>query len=251
MHLTYYGANSWLLEFDDLRVLIDPWLVGSLVFGNMPWLFKGDRTEPIEELPTDIDLILLSQGLEDHAHRLTLQQLSHTIPVIASPNGAKVAKELSYSTVVALQPGESHTFNNVLDIRALSGAPIGLNVENGYWLHHEPSHMSLYYEPHGFPPSALENLEDVDIAISPVVNLELPLAGAIIQGQKTALEIAKALQPKVFLPTAAGGDIQYSGLLDKILTSVGGGNQFEQALTDSGLSTKFVSPQPQVSFEVC
>jgi L-ascorbate metabolism protein UlaG (beta-lactamase superfamily) len=250
MHLTYYGANSWLLQFDGLRVLIDPWLVGSLVFANMPWLFKGDRPHTLEQLPQDIDLILLSQGLEDHAHRPTLKQLQRTIPVIASPSGAKVAKDLNYTSVISLKPGEQYCFDDVLEIRALSGAPIGLNVENGYWLQHLPSQKTLYYEPHGFPPSTLDQLETVDIAISPVVNLELPLAGAIIQGHKTALNIAKTLKPAVFLPTAAGGDIHYSGLLDKILTSVGSGNQFKAALAQAGLDTQFISPQPQIAFEV-
>ena len=29
---TYLGANGWLLEFDQLRILVDPWLCGSLSF---------------------------------------------------------------------------------------------------------------------------------------------------------------------------------------------------------------------------
>jgi L-ascorbate metabolism protein UlaG (beta-lactamase superfamily) len=114
MYLTYYGANSWLLEFDNMRVLIDPWLVGSLVFANQEWLFKGDRLNAIEPLPDNIDLILLSQGLEDHAHRPTLETLPHQIPVIASPNGAKVATEMGYETVTALAPGETHLFRDSL-----------------------------------------------------------------------------------------------------------------------------------------
>ena len=38
---TYYGANGWLLEFDDLCVLVDPWLRGSLSFPPGEWLLKG------------------------------------------------------------------------------------------------------------------------------------------------------------------------------------------------------------------
>ena len=37
---TYYGANGWLLEFDDLRVLVDPWLRGSLSFPPGEWLLN-------------------------------------------------------------------------------------------------------------------------------------------------------------------------------------------------------------------
>ncbi|MEM9451167.1 MAG: MBL fold metallo-hydrolase [Cyanobacteria bacterium P01_E01_bin.6] len=250
MHLTYYGANSWLLQFDELRILVDPWLVGSLVFSKMDWLFKGDRTHPIEDIPENIDLILLSQGLEDHAHRPTLQKLQRTIPVIASPSGAKVVQSLGYSSVTALKPGDTYLFQETLEIRALSGAPIGLSIENGYWLNYRPHDMSLYYEPHGFPPSTLDDVGTVDVAISPIVNLELPLAGAIIQGHKTALTIAKTLKPTVFLPTASEGDIRYSGILDKILTVVGSDTQFKESLILEGLITQFVSPEPQVAFEI-
>lgn len=250
MYLTYYGANSWLMEFDDLRILIDPWLVGSLVFANMNWLFKGDRTEPIESIPDNIDLILLSQGLEDHAHRPTLKQMDRQIPVVASPNGAKVATELGYTDVVAIAPGETHTVQDRLEIRALSGAPIGLQVENGYWLKYIPSNTTIYYEPHGFPPSALDELGSVDVAISPVVNLELPVVGAIIQGDKTAIDIAKTLTPQVFLPTAAGGNITYEGLLNEILSAVGSGEQFREKLAEAGLNTQLIDPSPKVPFEV-
>ena len=250
MYLTYYGANSWLMQFDNLRVLVDPWLVGSLVFANMDWLFKGNRTRPIDSIPKGIDLILLSQGLEDHAHRPTLKELQRNIPVVASPNAAKVAKDLGYSNVTALAPGETHIFSEVLKISALSGAPIGLQIENGYWLTYTPSNKSIYYEPHGFPPSQLDELGFVDIAISPVINLEIPVIGAIIQGHKTALTIAKTLKPRFFLPTASEGDITYEGILDKILTSVGSGKEFRNALANAGLSTQFMTLTPQVPVEI-
>ena len=44
MHLTYLDSNSWLIEIGSQKILLDPWLVGSLVFGNLPWLFKGEKT---------------------------------------------------------------------------------------------------------------------------------------------------------------------------------------------------------------
>lgn len=250
MYLTYYGANTWLMEFDQLRVLVDPWLVGSLIFANMNWLFKGDRQQPVESIPENIDLILLSQGLEDHAHRPTLKQMDRQLPVIASPNGAKVAQDLGYTQVTALAPGETTTFQDTLEIHALSGAPIGLQVENGYWLKHRPSDTTIYYEPHGFPPSDLDDLGTVDVAISPIVSLELPVVGAIIQGDKTAIEIAKTLKPQVFLPTAAGGGIEYQGLLNEVLTEVGSGEKFRAKLSRANLSTQLIEPQVQTAFEV-
>jgi L-ascorbate metabolism protein UlaG (beta-lactamase superfamily) len=65
LELTYFGANGWLLEFADatacLRLLLDPWLVGPLVFPPGPWLLQGEmaRSWPV---PERLDLLLLTQG---------------------------------------------------------------------------------------------------------------------------------------------------------------------------------------------
>ena len=32
MYLTWLDSNSWLIEMGGKRVLLDPWLVGSLIF---------------------------------------------------------------------------------------------------------------------------------------------------------------------------------------------------------------------------
>ena len=36
----YYGANGWLLELENIRILIDPWLSGDLTFPPGDWLIK-------------------------------------------------------------------------------------------------------------------------------------------------------------------------------------------------------------------
>lgn len=244
MHLTYFGANSWLVELGLQRILIDPWLVGSLVFGNLPWLFKGERSQPLASLPDKIDLIILSQGLEDHAHRPTLEQLNRTIPVVASPSAVKVVKQLGYTQVTSLSPGQTFTLANQVEIRALPGATIGLQVENSYLLKHLDSATTLYYEPHGFPSVELKKYAPVDVVISPVVNLELPLAGAIIKGRTTALQLAQWLEPQVFLPTAAGGDVEYEGVVISLLRTVGSVEELRSQLAQHHLKTQVIDPQP-------
>ncbi|MGF1536005.1 MAG: MBL fold metallo-hydrolase [Elainellaceae cyanobacterium] len=256
MQLTYYGANSWLWDLDNYRVLVDPWLVDSLVFANMAWLFKGEHATPITPLPEGIDLILLSQGLPDHTHPPTLRQLDRQIPVVGSPNAAATAREIGYQSVTAIAPGEAYT-NERLEIQAFEGAPVGITPENGYLVTASPANanneanasspqaITLYYEPHGYPPADMGTYGPVDVVISPVVNLELPVAGAIIQGQKTALKLAQTLKPRLFFPTAAGGDITYSGILDSILSTVGTTDRFRQALAEHQLSTELIEPAPQ------
>lgn len=249
MYLTWLDNNSWLIEMGGQRILLDPWLIGSLIFGNMPWLFRGRHTQP-RAIPESIDLILLSQGLEDHAHPETLQHLDHHIPVVASVNAAKVVKGWEYTQVTALAHGESTTVGN-LTIQAVPGSPIGPTlVENGYLLTDTQTGQRLYYEPHGNHDSSLQNTAPVDVVITPVIDLALPLVGPIIKGRKSALKVVQWLRPQVILPTAAGGEVEFEGLLVSVLQAKGSPENFQQQLQQQQLSTQLLTPQPGQRLEL-
>jgi L-ascorbate metabolism protein UlaG (beta-lactamase superfamily) len=242
MYLTYLDSNSWLIEIEGKRILLDPWLVGSLVFGNLSWLFKGDKkvTRPI---PENIDLILLSQGLEDHTHPPTLKQLDRHIPVVASPNAAKVVKDLGYDRITSLSHGEKFTLDEIVEIKAFPGSPIGPQlVENGYLLKDLRNNKTIYYEPHGYHAQAIEEYSPIDVVITPIIDLKLPLLGSVIKGQKSALEACQWLQPQVILPTAAGGDIVFEGLLNSFLTASGTTEDFRNMLAINNLNTEVIEP---------
>lgn len=244
MYLTWLNNNSWLIEIGSQRILLDPWLVGSLTFSNLDWLFKGSQVKE-RPVPGDIDLILLSQGLEDHAHPPTLKQLNHEIPVLASPSAAKVVQDLSYACVTSLGHGETFTLNHKVEIQAFPGAPIGPTlVENGYLLKELETGLTLYYEPHGYHSPRLKQFAPVDVVITPAVDLSLPLVGAIIRGKNSALEVAKWLQPQVMLPTAAGGDVIFEGLLAKFLKTGGTIEELRAALKQNNLTTQVMEPKP-------
>jgi L-ascorbate metabolism protein UlaG (beta-lactamase superfamily) len=240
--LTWLDVNSWLLELPGQRVLIDPWLVGDLVFGNAPWLIRGMRPAPVP-IPADIDLILLSQGLADHAHPETLRALDKSIPVVASASGAEVANRLGYTTVTPLTPGQTFTLADALQIQALPGAPLGpLVMENAYLMTVLATGLTIYYEPHGYPSADLQ--PPVDVAITPILSLKLPLLGPVIRGAEGALELAKQVQPQLILPTAEGGDVRYTGLLASVLQKQGGVEALRSQLAAAGLTTRVAAPAP-------
>jgi L-ascorbate metabolism protein UlaG (beta-lactamase superfamily) len=250
MYLTWLDSNSWLIELGGKRILIDPWLVDSLVFGNLDWLFKGSRRSD-RPIPENIDLIVLSQGLEDHAHPPTLKQLDRTIPVVASPNAAKVVQGLGYSKVTALNHGETFTLDNQVEFKAIPGSPIGPTlVENGYFIKELASGSTLYYEPHGYHAPSLKEAAPIDVVITPIVDLALPLIGPIIKGTKSALEIAQWVEPQVMIPTASPGDVEYAGLLLHALRAVGSIEEFRSTLARNNLSTQVVEPKPGDRFEL-
>ncbi len=241
MQLTWLDSNSWLIELGGKRILLDPWLVGNLSFGDLPWLFQGTKTVD-RPIPTNIDLILLSQGLPDHAHPPTLKVLDRSIPVVGSPSAAKVVQNLGYHTVTALAPGESYDFAGV-EINAVPGSPVGPTaIENGYILRADGT--SLYYEPHGYHSPTLAQAAAIDIVITPLTDLKLPLIGSVIKGQASAIALCELLKPQFILPTAAGGDVKFEGLLMSILSAAGTVQQFQDLLKSKSLPTKAIEPQP-------
>ncbi len=250
MHLTWLDSNSWLIELGGQRILLDPWLVGPLTFGNLDWFFKTDRPQP-RPIPDNVDLILLSQGLPDHAHVPTLEQLDRTIPVIASPNAAKVVQPLDYQQITTLHHGETIELNHRLSIQATPGSPVGpTSLENGYVLRELPTGASLYYEPHGFHAPVLKQMGTVDVVLTPVMNIELPFGIPVIQGSKTAMDVVRWLQPQFIIPTAAGGDVEMSGWLVSVLKATGSGAELQAQLTANQLPTQVLEPKPGDRVEI-
>jgi hypothetical protein len=215
LHATYFGANGWLLEFGDLKVLVDPWLRGELEFPPGPWLFRGSlpRDWPV---PTGLDLLLLTQGLPDHCHPPTLSLLERDLPIVGSPAAARRVRQLGFSHVVGLEPGEALS-RGALRITATAGAPVP-QVENGYLLEHPEGR--LYLEPHGFLPPDLQG-GPLDAVITPVVDLGLPVAGAFVKGREVLPLLLQRFRPATVLASTAGGDLRFSGLLPRILWQKG------------------------------
>jgi L-ascorbate metabolism protein UlaG (beta-lactamase superfamily) len=250
MYLTWLDSNSWLIEMGGKRILLDPWLVGSLSFGNLTWLFEGKKNTD-RPIPENIDLILLSQGLADHAHPPTLEKLDRAIPVVGSPGAAKVVEKMGYTQVTALAHGETFTLTNQVQIRAFPGSPVGPTlVENGYLLTDLEQNTKLYYEPHGYHSPTLKNVAPVDVVITPIIDLKLPLLGSVIKGSASAVQAAEWLRPQVILPTAAGGDITFEGLLLSVLKAEGGADEVRSLLAQKQLSTQVLEPEAWQRFEV-
>src|SRR5664279_637628 len=71
--ITWIGHASFLIQFSDLNVLVDP--------NFAKWLFLMKRLKraglKIQDLPP-IDLVLLTHAHFDHFHKPTLRRLAHT-----------------------------------------------------------------------------------------------------------------------------------------------------------------------------
>lgn len=254
MKLTRIDLNSWIIQIAGQTLLIDPWLVDPLVFYGLPWLFTAYHNKPPLYTPATlppVDLILISQGLDDHCHKPTLEQLERNIPVIGSKTAAAVVTGLGYTAVTSLSPGQTYVFAEKLSITATPGAPIQGQVENGYLLKDRESGETVFYEPHLFQPVKVmaQPIGPVDVAIAPVVGQIFPLLGQAIMGPNEAMKMVQNLCPRVFVPTALG-DIQVSGILPKLIRSVGSIEQFRSQLAAFGTATKLLLPAPGETLEL-
>ena len=220
----YYGANTWLIELNGIKILIDPWIKGSLVFSPGAWFLKGERMDKVPII-NDIDLILLTQGLPDHTHLESLKLLPKNTKVVCPKTSEKTLAKAGFHDINILYPRESIKINNLLII-ASEGASVP-NIENGYLL--KDQFNSIYIEPHGFLD---ENIppQSIDAIITPTVDIEIPMLGRFIQGNKVIPDLIKLFNPKVILASTTGGDIKFTGLISSIIRQKGSIKDIEDKL---------------------
>ena len=223
---TYLGSNGWIVEFEKLKVVIDPWIEGDLVFPLGEWFFKGTLKRSIPT-PKDINLILITQGLPDHCHIPSLNKFPKDIKIICPESAHKIVKNIGFKNIKVIYPSEI-TEVNEFKIEATSGAPVP-KVENGYIL--ESKNGSFYIEPHGFFDKKIKPRK-LDAVITPTKNLGLPLVGSFVKGADVIAELVEAFDPRYILSSTIGGDAKYSGLMNKFISVKELGKKLDCKLID-------------------
>ena len=209
---TYLGSNGWIIEFKTTRIVIDPWLLGDLVFPPGEWFFKGTLKDEIPT-PKNIDLILLTQGLPDHCHIPSLKKFPKKTNIICSKSAYKILDRLNFKSIHIMQPGQNLKFNEI-EIEATSGAAVP-QIENGYIL--ETNDGSFYIEPHGFLDNTIKPRK-LDAVITPTKNLELPIVGPFVKGADVIPSLIRLFNPSYILSSTTGGDAQFSGILNSFIS---------------------------------
>ncbi|CAG9463492.1 unnamed protein product [Pedinophyceae sp. YPF-701] len=246
---TSYEGNSFKINFKKAGVtlLIDPWLVGDLTFGGLgEWFYAGKKVDalpPFEE-SSQCDAIVLTQGLDDHAHKPTLERLDKEIPVIASPTGAEVARSLGFRSVTPLPHGASASIlDGRIKITATQGALVGppwSTRENGFVMEEMvDGGARVYYEPHcDYAGDLAATVGKVDVVVSPVRTVSLG-SYPLVKGLEY-MPLVKALKPQVLVGMNNAETTQV-GLLSQGIKTEGTLEQVPGALQAEGIETKFVT----------
>ncbi|XP_057854827.1 uncharacterized protein LOC131064629 isoform X2 [Cryptomeria japonica] len=266
--LTYLEANGWLWEVNGVRIIVDPILVGNLDFG-VPWLFDGAkktlknfRLENLEEL----DCLLITQSLDDHCHKKTLDALSNIyqdLHVVSTPNAKPILETLfkevwfclsgeigiSNLMVTYIEPGQTTQLkgrnSSEIIIRASAGPVLGppwQRPENGYFIQAQDPKFTLYYEPHCVYNKFLLEEEYADVVITPVIKQLLP-AFTLVSGQEDAVELARLLKARYVVPMN-NGELETKGLLSSILYADGTIDSFKALLSNALPHVQILEPSP-------
>ncbi|KAH9311869.1 hypothetical protein KI387_026904, partial [Taxus chinensis] len=228
--LTYLEGNSWLWDVSGIRIVVDPILVGNLDFG-VPWLFDGAKKTlknfQLEDLQ-ELDCLLITQSLDDHCHKNTLEPLSkiyQDLRVVSTPNAKQILETL-FKDVTYIEPGQSTQLKGKnsfeITIRASAGPVLGppwQRPENGYFVELQDPKFTLYYEPHCVYNKSLLEKECADVVITPVVKQLLP-AFTLVSGQEDAVELARLLKARYVVPMN-NGEPESKGLLSNIIYTDG------------------------------
>lgn len=262
MKLTYLEFNGWIWELQNgFRILVDPILVGNLDFG-VPWLFDGakksltaaDSSGIIRD--PKVDLLLITQSLDDHCHLRTLKELSAMapgLPVVTTPNAQPIVSKLPFKQVTYLEPGQCTTVDGGgVTVLATAGPVLGppwQRPENGYIVTPSGSgnNNSIYYEPHCVYDAAF--LRDrglrADVLITPVVKQLLPANFTLVSGQEDAVELARLLRPAYVVPMS-NGEFDAKGLLTAVITTQGTPLAFKALLSQALPQAQVMEPTPGV-----
>ncbi|KAL6846847.1 hypothetical protein ACP4OV_022700 [Aristida adscensionis] len=272
LKLTYLEINSWVWEVQrqdaqapPLRILVDPILVGNLDFGA-PWLFDGAKRDPhvralsVDDLlAADLDLLLITQSLDDHCHARTLTQLAARapdLPVVTTPNArpALAALPAPFRRVTFLEPGQSAALaGGALGVLATAGPVLGppwQRPENGYILTAGGGGV-LYYEPHCVYDAAFveERRLRAEVVITPVVKQLLPAGFTLVSGQEEAVGLARRLGARYVVPMS-NGDVDAGGILASVLATEGTTHSFKAMLAEALPEAQVLDPTPGVPLQI-
>lgn len=213
--------NSWWLNINGARVLIDPWLVGAEI-DFFSWFNKQwHKTKPValEEVP-EYDFVLITQKYPDHFHKETLSLLQPEKLVVTKSVQKATQKLLPNSDVRNFQEGVRHAFGTELNIHFLSTSRKLDPIYDALIL--ECGGNAVFVATHGFAISkkqqaVVDQFAPFDLLITPFDLYELPaaLGGKVSPGVDSVKALASKTAARKIVATH-DEDKHAEGLVSKL-----------------------------------
>ena len=118
-------SNSWEIKLNDVTIFADP-VLSQLNFG-VPFLYQGEKrvvndSAELVRAARNANLILITQGFDDHAHAPTLtklNQLNNSLSYLCPPSAKEIllSSGIENSRITTIRPGESYTIRSATNPR--------------------------------------------------------------------------------------------------------------------------------------
>jgi L-ascorbate metabolism protein UlaG (beta-lactamase superfamily) len=199
--------NSWYINWEGVRFLIDPWLMGREV-DYFPWFnTQWHRTPPVAPAAVpEFDFVLITQKYPDHFHRETLDVLKPARVIGPGSIFKELKKILPHAELISFDHLKENLFGTGIDLHFLPTSrkidPIydALVLDNG--------RESIFVSTHGYPLSGeqlawVQQRPPVALLFTPLNKYQLPfwLGGTVSPGLEAARHLAKALSPRCVVAT--------------------------------------------------
>jgi len=242
--LTYtsHEGNSWavVLEQTKTKLLVDPWLVGTLTFGGLNFIYEGKKKVfgPVDvgAIAKDTDVVLLTMSIDDHCHKPTLEAIHASrsdVPIVASPSAANLARSMGFTNVNELDEGQEVDIGKV-QFRATAGALVGppwSKREAGFMIR-ERDGLSLYYEPHAdYDPASIRKVGTCDVVVSPPCTQSL-LGYDLVKGTTENVALLSMLKPKAVI-ALMNAEFDGNGPLAGLISESGGPELLRKQIEES------------------
>jgi|Transcript_19467 L-ascorbate metabolism protein UlaG (beta-lactamase superfamily) len=254
----FLESNTFIFQLGDVKIFSDP-VMSQLDFG-IPLVYKGnkkfiDENFELEDAAQTSDMVMISQSFDDHAHVPTLKRLAKMRPdmpylVPPSAKATLISCGIPENMITTLLPGQRHEISKggtKVEILATNGALLGppwAQKENGYIMR-SPSKTfpSVYYEPHCmFDELELKRIGNVDYVICPVIAQNIG-SYSLVAGGKKAINLAKVLGAKYFIPMMNGGLTQ-EGVLSSVVQKEGSIESFTEMVLSNMPTMKILDGSP-------
>lgn len=124
--LTFIGTATVLIRYGDLTILTDPNFLHKGEHAHLGYGLESARlTEPamtLEQLPP-IDLVVLSHMHGDHFDQLVQQKLDRRLPIVTTPQAAKILGKLGFNNDYPLNTWDTLTVKKGRTLLRLSAMP--------------------------------------------------------------------------------------------------------------------------------